>query len=323
MLSAFIAMPATPLQPVRFCDDKSDMEAPLALAPTVLERDRVVEALKLAVSGGRLTLDEFQARLDAAFAAQTRAELEAIRRSVPAPDAPSVSQRHWAVLILIALLFVGLAGVIVLVRSQDSSLTGPRRADKTINEPIQPAASGNIPTVQRARCRRAIPFSQMQSALLNQPVALALPSAGEAKNCFAVAGLSTRDTNRTGDINVHLDLNLMSGGVTIPSGIGIDPGSKAKTQIYTNNDQGVVTIARGGNFTLGQLFLEWGHPLGTESIGNLLMLPDFPLYWFVNGKPVSNGSTIKLRNHDEIECFEDLRGSPIDPIAHYAFPPGY
>jgi hypothetical protein len=53
------------------------------------------------------------------------------------------------------------------------------------------------------------------------------------------------------------------------------------------------------------------------------LLPDFPISWFVNGKPVHDGTRILLRNHEEIQGFEDLRGSHINPTAHYDFPPGY
>jgi hypothetical protein len=152
-------------------------------------------------------------------------------------------------------------------------------------------------------------------------VALALPTGADVKSCASVAGLTSTKAQTT-TIHVHLDLQLASNTVTVPSGLGVDPASGARTQIVTDNDQGVVTVAQGGSYRLGQLFAEWGHPLTTAAIGNLRMLPDFPVSWFVNGKPVSDGASIPLRNHEEIEGFEDLRGSDIAPTAHYDFPPG-
>jgi hypothetical protein len=186
--------------------------------------------------------------------------------------------------------------------------------------PVPPDVSQ---AVLRAECVRSVPLSQMQTAWLNKPVAFALPSAKDASKCVTTAGLSASHSRATGSIYVHIDLNLESGPVIIPTGLGVEPGSKAKAQIYTDNDQGVVTVAARGTYTLGQLFREWGHPLTSQAIGNLRLLPDFPVRWFVNGKPITNPNAIVLRSGEEIEGFEDLRGSAISPTKSYAFPPGY
>lgn len=56
------------------------------------ERQNVVNQLNAAFSAGRLTLDEFNDRISDAYAARTRAELDALVTDLPAPDqAPPVS----------------------------------------------------------------------------------------------------------------------------------------------------------------------------------------------------------------------------------------
>jgi uncharacterized protein DUF1707 len=53
------------------------------------ERDEVAEALRAHCSLGRLTVDELDERLTAAYAARTRAELAALMRDLPAPAPPA------------------------------------------------------------------------------------------------------------------------------------------------------------------------------------------------------------------------------------------
>nr|WP_190021047.1 DUF1707 domain-containing protein [Streptomyces hiroshimensis] len=51
------------------------------------ERERVAEALREAVAEGRLTMEEFEERLEAAYKARTHGELEPLVRDLPAPGA--------------------------------------------------------------------------------------------------------------------------------------------------------------------------------------------------------------------------------------------
>ncbi|MEU8774053.1 DUF1707 domain-containing protein [Streptomyces sp. NPDC048606] len=74
------------------------------------DRERVVERLRDAVAEGRLDMDEFEERLDAAYASRTYAELEPLTRDLPAPAgeagafpvvpapgaAPAPADRSWA-----------------------------------------------------------------------------------------------------------------------------------------------------------------------------------------------------------------------------------
>jgi hypothetical protein len=66
------------------------------------ERDAVAEHLRAAAGEGRLTLDELTDRLEAAFGASTRAELEPLTADLPAAPAPAPSGtgRRWIVAIM-------------------------------------------------------------------------------------------------------------------------------------------------------------------------------------------------------------------------------
>jgi Domain of unknown function (DUF1707)/Cell wall-active antibiotics response 4TMS YvqF len=80
-----------------------DSSTPALLASDA-ERDQVVAALRDHLVDGRLTLDDFSQRLDAAHAARTAAELEALTDDLPRSSAPAgVSKRkpiRWSVAVM-------------------------------------------------------------------------------------------------------------------------------------------------------------------------------------------------------------------------------
>ncbi|MEU4833918.1 DUF1707 domain-containing protein [Streptosporangium sp. NPDC023615] len=53
------------------------------------DRDRVAEALRVAVSEGRITLEELNERVDRTYAARTLGELDDVVADLPLPGAPS------------------------------------------------------------------------------------------------------------------------------------------------------------------------------------------------------------------------------------------
>jgi hypothetical protein len=55
------------------------------------ERDALVSELRQHMVDGRLTVDEFAERMEAAFASKTRAELDVLRHDLPVADAPATS----------------------------------------------------------------------------------------------------------------------------------------------------------------------------------------------------------------------------------------
>ncbi|MFB6827134.1 DUF1707 domain-containing protein [Streptomyces virginiae] len=60
------------------------------------DRDRVVERLRDAVAEGRLDMEEFEERLEAAYTSRTYAELEPLTRDLPAPAGGPVAPRSAA-----------------------------------------------------------------------------------------------------------------------------------------------------------------------------------------------------------------------------------
>jgi uncharacterized protein DUF1707 len=57
------------------------------------DRARVAGELREHYESGRLTLDEFQERLDEAHSARTEAQLERVLRQLPSPKLPTVRRR--------------------------------------------------------------------------------------------------------------------------------------------------------------------------------------------------------------------------------------
>src|SRR5437868_2296440 len=69
------------------------------------ERGQAVERLRAHAVDGRLTLEEFAERIDTAYAARTRDELEELNRDLPAPTtaaapAPKRKATRWLVSVL-------------------------------------------------------------------------------------------------------------------------------------------------------------------------------------------------------------------------------
>lgn len=87
------------------------------------DRDRLAALLRDHYSEGRLTFEEFQERLEAAYAARTFGQLDELTRDLPAPAAPKPRppqpQRHpvpahairFAVLCLLFIVIVAASGM--------------------------------------------------------------------------------------------------------------------------------------------------------------------------------------------------------------------
>jgi hypothetical protein len=83
--------------------DRESASAP-DLRASDAEREQVVNALGEHLVAGRLTLDEFSERVDAAHAARTVGELDALRRDLPAASVPAPASRRtptrWSVAVM-------------------------------------------------------------------------------------------------------------------------------------------------------------------------------------------------------------------------------
>jgi Domain of unknown function (DUF1707) len=105
-----------------------------AIAPTRAERDQVVDRLREAVSEGILAQDEFEERLDAVFAADTRAGLDSLVANLPqsgnAPERLTTPQRRGLVAVA-AVAILGLTAFAVMKpeASSSSQLSSARNVD--------------------------------------------------------------------------------------------------------------------------------------------------------------------------------------------------
>ena len=79
------------------------------------ERNRVIEALKQHAAEGRLTLEEFEARVDEALAARTGADLRPVLRELPVPEPEPVRRRAGAPLAVPAMGLPVIAMVVVFI----------------------------------------------------------------------------------------------------------------------------------------------------------------------------------------------------------------
>ncbi len=94
-----------------------------AIAPTRVERDRIVDRLRDAVSAGILTAEEFEERLDAAYAADNRSELDSVIANLPpskTDPAGRITRRIWGILAGTAVAAVAVA-VFAIVEVTPSS----------------------------------------------------------------------------------------------------------------------------------------------------------------------------------------------------------
>lgn len=86
------------------------------------EREHVVNTLRDHTAEGRLSIDEFSQRSQAAYAARTQMDLDALTHDLPTPAQPSnqsratISRPAWTLAIVIAtiVLLLGLLGIALL-----------------------------------------------------------------------------------------------------------------------------------------------------------------------------------------------------------------
>ena len=106
------------------------------------DRDTAVGLLNAAWAEGRLTADEYDQRLSAAYAARTWQQLDQLTADLPAPPAAAIGQpvpgrRAGADLCLLCLLLVACppAGIAWLFWYWHRSRTGPDRRPATTSGP--------------------------------------------------------------------------------------------------------------------------------------------------------------------------------------------
>ena len=99
-------------------------------------------------------------------------------------------------------------------------------------------------------------------------------------------------------IHQHLDLYVSGKKVSVPALIGIYDNSYI-TELHVHDNSGVIHVEspKQQDFTLGQLFGEWGVKLTANCVGRYCG----HVKWWVNGKQITgNAASLTLRAHQEI-----------------------
>jgi hypothetical protein len=129
-------------------------------------------------------------------------------------------------------------------------------------------------------------------------------------------------------VHIHQHLDVFADGkqVTVPAGIGIDPGQQFISPLHTHDPSGVMHVesATPETFTLGQFFGVWGVPLDRSGIGGMQVGGGKELRAWVNGNPASGDpAKIALASHQEIVlAYGTPAQMPKKVPASYRFPPG-
>ena len=101
----------------------------------------------------------------------------------------------------------------------------------------------------------------------------------------------------------HPSLEIIIGGkpVQVPANVGVDPYTGAMSAVHTHETDGTIHIEAdtvGDEFTLGQLFTEWGVPLTSTQIGGVKAKPREKVTLTSNGMEVT-GDPSDLRLEPE------------------------
>ena len=144
---------------------------------------------------------------------------------------------------------------------------------------------------------RTIPWSQLGALQTGPP-----PwnnGVGDLTDRLAPLGLNQLGAEGTViHIHQHLDLYVNGKKVTLPALIGIYDNSYL-TELHVHDNSGVIHVEspKQQDFTLGQLFGEWGVKLTANCVGRYCG----NVKWWVNGTQVTGDpAALKLRAHQEI-----------------------
>jgi hypothetical protein len=115
---------------------------------------------------------------------------------------------------------------------------------------------------------------------------------------------------------VHLELFAGRKVVVLPAAIGV--GSGCVYPLSTVGPDGVISVARGGTLTVGDLFRVWGQPLGVHSLAGFAS--STPVRAYVAGRRVTGPvAAIRLTPHAQIVL--EL-GGYVPPHPFFLFPGG-
>jgi hypothetical protein len=158
------------------------------------------------------------------------------------------------------------------------------------------------------------------------PATTAWPTPPDASVAASKAGLVMLGEEQLAvHYHVHVDVMVNDHVVAVPAFIGIDLTRHTISALHTHDASGVVHIesAKDIPFTLGQVFAEWGQPLGSDQVGPQSLGPGQELRVYRNGQRVTGDpAALRLRAHDEIFVWVGASSQQPKVPNSYAFAPG-
>jgi hypothetical protein len=168
-----------------------------------------------------------------------------------------------------------------------------------------------------AKVAQGVDFSQLTGLQQGPPPwnngAAALPD-----NIAALGLNQLTNEGQVLHIHEHLDVWVNGKKVAVPALIGIY-ANQFITEVHTHDTRGVIHVEspKKRDFTLGQLFGEWGVKLTSSCIGTYCG----GVHWWVNGKQeTGNPADLVLKSHQEIVVVHGK--SPAKIPQKYAFSAG-
>jgi hypothetical protein len=189
------------------------------------------------------------------------------------------------------------------VRSGESSSTGDRRRLLLIGGLIAAVVVAVVLALvltggsSSSSAPRTIPWSQLGQLQTGPPPW----NNGVAGLTDRLAPIGLSQLGAEGSvlhIHQHLDLYVNGKKVTLPALIGIYDNSYI-TEVHVHDNSGVIHVEspKQRDFTLGQLFAEWGVKLTANCVGRYCG----HVKWWVSGQQVTGDpAALKLRAHQEI-----------------------
>jgi len=152
------------------------------------------------------------------------------------------------------------------------------------------------------------------------------PAPADAAAGVRAAGLPMLSAEGTVEhLHAHLDIQVNGQTVAVPADIGIDQAHNSISPLHTHDTTGVLHIESPvkRQFTLGELFSEWGVSLSADNIGSLRNTGDKAVRVYVNGTlKTGNPAAVTFTAHDEIALiYGPLPASGSVP-SHYDFQAG-
>lgn len=131
------------------------------------------------------------------------------------------------------------------------------------------------------------------------------PAPTDVPDRVAAAGLDLGPMGTADHYHPHLRITIDGTPVPVPPNIGVDPNTGAMSAVHTHEGDGTIHIEAdtvGEEFTLGQLFTQWGVALTPTRIGGVRVKGGETVRMTSNGAAVpGDPAELRLEPDQKIE----------------------